>query len=273
MIALVITLTVIVAVLTVLVAGLLRSHASILRLLHELDPDAEGSPGSHDRRAAGAAPVIRTFPGVPAPSPLPDPVAGAPAADLSGTTLAGEAVVVRTTGVDHDTVLVFLSSGCSTCRRFFADLADASEVRLPRGTRLVIVAKDPAEESPGALSPLAPDWCELVMSGQAWTDFRVPGSPYVVAVDGSTGRVKGEGTGLSWEQVARLLAQATGDAGFVAVGGAHAGAAGRPAGDLERERRADRELLSAGILPGDPSLYPGAAPDSPPAGPAPGSAQ
>ncbi len=247
MTTLVVTLTLVVAVLAVLVAGLLRSHATILRRLHELD----SAPAAQ----VGTAPVIRTFPGVPAP--LPDPVSGAPAADLAGRTLAGDTVLVRTTGVGHDTVLVFLSSGCSTCLRFFTDLADPSNVRLPAGTRLVIVVKGPDAESPAALLPLAPAWLDVVMSTPAWVDFRVPGSPYVVAVDGRTGRVKGEGTGMSWEQVARLLAQATGDLGFVSDG---AGRAGRPAGDLDRETRADRELLAAGILPGDRSLYPDGAP-------------
>ena len=248
MTTLVVTLTVVVAVLSVLVAGLLRSHATILRRLHELDSGAAGQ--------VGAAPVIRTFPGVP--EPLPDPVSGAPAADLAGRTLTGETVLVRTTGVGHTTVLVFLSSGCSTCLRFFSDLAEQPNVRLPAGTRLVIVVKGLEAESPAALLPLAPAWVDVVMSTEAWTDYRVPGSPYVVAVDGPTGRVQGEGTGMSWEQVARLLAQATGDLGYVSDG---AGRVGRPAGDLDREARADRELMAAGILPGDRSLYPDDATD------------
>jgi hypothetical protein len=246
----VIGLAVVVAGLTVLVAGLLRSHATILRRLHELDQGGS-APG-----ADPTVPNFRTFPGVPAPpggsASLPDPVPGAPATDLSGLTPHGESVLVRTTGMQTDTVLVFLSAGCSTCHRFFADLADP-RLPLPPKTRLVIVTKGPDQESPSGVAGLAPDGVDLVMSTEAWSDFRVPGSPYVVAVDGGTGRVKGEGTGMSWEQVARLLAQATGDVGFLADGESRRH---RPVSDLDREARVDRELMAAGILPGDASLYP-----------------
>ncbi len=256
MTAAVIGLTVVVAGLTVLVAGLLRSHATILRRLHELDPAGSDPQSDAGLQARAGGPDFRTFPGVPAPpdgpAPLPDPVPGAPAADLSGVTPTGESVLVRTTGMATDTVVVFLSSGCSTCQRFFRDLADR-RLSLPPRTRVVIVTKGPEEESPSAILEVAPPGLDLVMSSQAWADFRVPGSPYVVAVDGRSGRVKGEGTGPSWEQVARLLAQATGDLGYLTTGTDHRH---RPIGDLDREARVDRELLAAGVLPGDDSLYP-----------------
>jgi len=243
MTALISALTVLVLMMAVLVAGLLRSHATILRRLHALDGGEEAPPST--------APVIRTFPGVP--EPLGDPVPGAPAHDLVGRGLAEEAMVVRTAGVGHNTVIAFLTSGCSTCQNFWREFADPVNIRLPRGTRLVIVTKGLEAESPSALVPLAPKWAEVVMSTQAWTDFRVPGSPYVVAVDGPSGRVKGEGTGMTWDQVARLLAQATGDLAYLADTG---GRAAKPLGDAERESRVDHDLLAAGILPGDESLYP-----------------
>jgi hypothetical protein len=78
----------------------------------------------------------------------------------------------------------------------------------------------------------------VVMSSAAWTDYRVPGSPYFVLVDGPAGRVRGEGTGAHWDQVKNLLRQAADDAA-----------------DAGREVRIDRELLAHGIAPGDPSLY------------------
>ena len=262
MTAAVIGLGVVVAALTVLVAGLLRSHATILRRLHELDPAGTDARSPARLPAQVGGPDFRTFPGIPAPpdgpAPLPDPVPGAPAADLSGVTPTGESVLVRTTGMTTDTVAVFLSSGCSTCQRFFTDLADRW-LSLPPRTRVVIVTKGPEEESPSAILEVAPSGVDLVMSSQAWADFRVPGSPYVVAVDGTSGRVKGEGTGPSWEQVSRLLAQATGDLGYLTSGigtGTGAGHRHRPTGDLDREARVDRELLAAGVLPGDDSLYP-----------------
>lgn len=224
--------SVILALVLLLLFGLLRSHAAILRRLHELDEGTHRDPG-------------------PAPVRLADPTAAA--RPVRGETLSGELAVVAVSGVDHDTILVFLSSGCLTCHEFWTAFA-GDGVTLPADTRLVIVAKDLAEESPSELAKLAPRGVDLVCSSQAWVDYEVPGSPYVIAVAGANGRVQGEGTGMSWEQVAGLLAQATGDRTYV-VGDA-GGTVGKPLSDVAREARVDEELLSAGILPGDASLFP-----------------
>ena len=74
------------------------------------------------------------------------------------------------------------------------------------------------------------------MSSDAWQDYRVPGAPYFVLVDGATGRIAGEGSAQTWHQVASLMGSAGGDAS-------------------PRERLVDAELGAAGILPGDPWLY------------------
>jgi len=188
---------VILALVLFLVFGLLRSHAAILRRLHELEGKEPG----------------------PAPVRLADPSAAARYAKPRS-----------------------------------ADTETRDGVTLPARTRMVIVAKDLSEESPSELAKLAPRGVDLVCSSKAWSDYEVPGSPYVIAVEGATGRIQGEGTGMSWEQVAGLLAQATGDRTYV-VGDAARNVA-KPIGDVEREARVDQELLSAGILPGDPSLFP-----------------
>ena len=156
---------------------------------------------------------------------------------MKGETLEGEQVVVAVAGVERDTILVFLSSGCLTCHEFWAAFA-GDGVTLPARTRLVIVAKDLTEESPSELAKLAPRGIDLVCSSQAWVDYEVPGSPYVIAVEGANGRIQGEGTGMSWEQVAGLLAQATGDRTYV-VGDA-GGTVAKPIGDVEREARGRR---------------------------------
>ncbi|GGM18422.1 TlpA family protein disulfide reductase [Nakamurella endophytica] len=244
MTAVVLTLTVVVALLAVLVAGLLRSHATILARLHELDGGPAGTP------------AFRTAPGIPAPERsapvlLDDPAPVRRAPDVVGTTPDGEAVVVRTSG-DAGTVLLFLSSGCATCRAFWDELAAPAGITLPPGARLLVVTKGPEQESVSAVAELASPTAEVVLSTRAWADYAVPGSPYVVAVDGPTGRVVGEGTGGSWSQVARLLAQATGDLAYLP---GTTRRAGKPAADVDREARADRELMAAGIFPGDDSLY------------------
>ena len=117
----------------------------------------------------------------------------------------------------------------------------------------MVVTKDRAEESLSVISELAPPEVPLVMSSRAWDDYDVPGSPYFVLVDGPSGTVRGEGTGPDWEQVSRLLSQATGDASVAA--GLAANRVRKPDADAAREARIDDELLAAGVVPGDRSLY------------------
>lgn len=237
MTVLVLVETVLLAVLTVLVAGLLRAYGTVLRRLHELDAGSSSGPRQFDVQPA---PMVRQ----PA-----DPGFG-PAHDVTGETLAGEIVRTRVVDVEHDTLLLFLSSGCATCETFWAELGTPGGLRLPPGTRLLVVPQGAADESPDDLAAVAPDGVDVVLSSDAWRDYGVPGSPHVVFVDGPSGRIRGEGTGQSLRQVAELLARATGDAGFLT-----GRSAPKSARDEQQELSVDRELLAAGILPGDPRLY------------------
>ena len=218
--------TILLAVLTVLVAGLLRAYGAVLRRLHALDGGEDAGRFRLDSAPVGA------------PAARQDWTA---AHDLSGETVAGELVTTRVVGVEHDSVLLFLSSGCASCETFWDELARPAP--LPGGTRLVVITQGTEHESRAAVAELAPPGVEVLMSDSAWRDYEVPGSPHVVFVEGPTGRVRGEGTGQSWQQVARLVADAGRDR------------AGKPARDAEVEADVDRELMAAGILPGDPRLY------------------
>lgn len=229
--------TAVLVVLSVLVAGLLRAYATILRRLHELDGGLDAAPPFYV--AAGVAqPRGRT-----AVEGRADWTA---AHDVIGAGLDGEIAVIRVVGVEHDTVLVFLSSGCTGCAPFWAELAEPAALRLPAGSRAVVVTQDASSESVSQLREFCPPGVDLVMSSQAWTDYAVPGSPFLAVVSGATGRVTGEGSGQSLAQLAALIGRASADG---------PNPVGKPAPDLARERDVDRALLSAGIAPGDPSLY------------------
>ena len=207
--------TLVIVLLTVLVAGLLRSHADILRRLHALDGGGgDASPTTSQLDLA--------------------PTRGRRAADVDGVTLSDEIVHIAIDGVHHRTLLAFLSSGCLTCREFWDAFADDSSLGLTPDTRVVVVTKDPSEESVSAIRSLAPRDIPVVMASDAWANYDVPGSPYFVLVNGPTARVEGEGTGATWAHVRNLIEHAAGD---------------------EREVRIDRELLAHGIAPGDPLLY------------------
>lgn len=227
MTALVIVEGVVILVLGLLVAGLLRSHADILRALHDLGVDLE-----HDHHDVD----FNVQDGVMAPGNA----IGSPAHDISGATLDGGAIGMRLVGGEHRTLLAFLSSGCSTCFVLWKTLP----TQAPRDLRVVVVTRSPEDESVTSLRELAPEDVPVIMSSQAWGEYGVPGSPYFVLVDGERG-VIGEGSAGTWDRITQLLGEAGGDAQR----------SSRASGAV-RETRADAELAAAGIMPGDPSLYP-----------------
>lgn len=172
---------------------------------------------------------------------------------IVGVSPSGDDVALPIAGVVQDTLLAFLSSTCRSCEHLWRELQDGPQGLLPDAMRLVIVPKGPDRESPSAIASLAPPGCDVVMSSAAWSDFDIPGSPYFVLVEGGSGEVAGEGTGLSWSQVVELMGVSSGDA---AITDAERRTTRKPRRDRQHEEEIDRLLMDAGILPGDPSLYP-----------------
>jgi hypothetical protein len=214
--ALVAVETLLLVLLIVLVAGLLRSHAEILRRLGPAGLEgAEVPPPPVGARRTG---------GVPAPV-------------LGGTTPTGDPVTLSFSGAAAGpTLLAFLTSGCATCAGFWESLGES---RLPRGVQTVIVARGLEREQPARLRKLAPRGVPVVMSSQAWDDFAVPGAPYFVLVDGS---VRGEGVATSWTALSSLVDDAIADDRIVS--------------GPDRDRSVEETLAAAGIGPDHLSLYP-----------------
>jgi hypothetical protein len=236
-------LAVVVGLLVVLVAGLLRSHAEILRSLHQLGVNLDPSAAS-DSTPGNVA--IRSIP----------VTGGAPKSgrDIAGATPAGDAVSIAVREVRHMTLLAFLSSGCATCLDFWSAFASDSVPEVPGDARLVIVTKGAEHESVSSVHRLAPARIPVVMSSEAWDEYDVPVAPFFVLVDGTSGAIVGEGAASNWGQVTSLMAQAVTDAG-IGRQGRRSHAPGRPRGDALREARVDQDLLAAGIVPGDARLY------------------
>jgi hypothetical protein len=118
---------------------------------------------------------------------------------------------------------------------------------------VVIVTKGADREVPSEVRSRTTGRVPVVMSTEAWLDYQVPGSPFFVLVDGATGRKVGQGVASQVGQLAELVRRAEHDRGSTGRGrGRGEGSLGGPA----REAAADEVLAAAGILPGDPSLYP-----------------
>lgn len=223
-------------VLAAFAIALVHSYAGLAARVEALAGTAQGpaarSASSADHDAAGV---------------------GAVAQQVVGVSTAGDGVVVPLVDVERNTLLAFLTSTCTSCQGLWSELARGTGDVVPSELRLLVVTKGPEHESPTAIEEVAPAGCDVVMSSAAWSDFRIPGSPYFVLVERTTGSVLGEGTALSWPRVLDLAGVAAGDDKIAAgLRRDHR----KPLTDLAREEAVDQLLLDAGILPGHASLYP-----------------
>lgn len=265
MMAVVMIEAVVILLLAVLVVGLLRSHAEILRALHDLGVNLDDDSGDQTFRLRpglgqettdrpGAVDLRRAPPGVvEAQRPVDDPALLGEARDLSGETPDGEAAAVGVVGAPHPTLIAFLSTGCVTCQDFWDAFASGVTLDLDgRAVRIVVVTKSPQSESPGGVAQLAGTAFTTLMSDTAYDDYGVPVSPYFVLIDAHGSVILGEGAASSWTQLASLLDRAVADRG--AALGANRTRRELLGGTARRER-VDRALDAAGIGPDHPSLH------------------
>lgn len=225
MTAVVVIEAIVIVLLVILVAGLLRSHAEILRQL--------------DRLGAGED---ATTTSLPSPRPKVSGLAAAPLMSIEGETPTGSHRTVNLDNGRQATLISFLSTGCASCQVFWSAISSGQTLPVP-DTRVVIVTKGSDAESPSKVRGLAPSGIDVLMSSEVWDAFKVPMTPHFMLVDGN-GQVLGEGSALSWEQLVGMLEQSVADLEDP-----------RRMGTSERARFTDARLADAGVEPGDPSLY------------------
>ena len=231
--AVVVGLTVTVLLLGLLVVGLLRTQAEILRRLDSLgvrlDSDDASAPLT-------LGPTVRNR---------------SAKTDLTGVTPFGDPTVVSL-GVGEDPVLLaFLSTTCTSCTEFWDGLDSDSMVLHNARYRVVPVTLGPDEESPSRAQKLANPGVEVLMSSDAWAAFDVPGAPYFAVVDPEAGTVIGEGSASSMDSLVTFLGDAAGDRRWDREHKLNA----PDRTDADREKMIDEELKRAGLYPGDPRLH------------------
>lgn len=232
MLALVIVEGIVILLLTVLVAGLLRSHAEILRTLDRLGAgDGVPATGGGDVRLG---PTRRATEKVALQA-------------ITGQTIDGQFRTIALSGSRGYVLAAFLSSGCSTCKPFWSSFDDERDLPHP-DIRPVIVTKGANEESTSELRRLAPRDIPVVLSSAAWDAFRVPGTPYFQLIDAADGSVLGEGSASSWSRLLEMIRRSIGDSGDAPQNSLRRTTA-------ERLVDSDEELRQAGIAPGDETLY------------------
>jgi hypothetical protein len=227
MTGLVFALAVVVGLLGVLVVGLLRSHAEILRKLDSLGAAVGDDPGhAHDNQLTRVE------------------TRSTGSTDIVGVTPDGESVAVSLATGEDPTLVAFLSTSCSSCTEFWENLDASTRYFGGHRHRVLLVTLGADEESPTRAQSLRRGQADVVMSSEAWQQFEVPGAPYFIVVDSASG-VVGEGSAQTFPALEEFLSDSSNDAKWDE----------RQVRDDEDDR-IDRDLRAAGIDPGDQRLYP-----------------
>jgi hypothetical protein len=241
--------TILLMIVSLLVIGLLRSHADILQRLHALghgsaeeQTEAEGNEvGVADEIAPGLVPIPKS---TPRQDSLPALTA------VSGLSLELEEITVPLNLSHAYALLAFLGTGCLSCTDLWRDVEKVHD-DLPETVNLVVVTKDPGEENVTKLRNVRPHTVPVVMSSELWAQCEIPGSPYFLLVDGRSHTIVAGGSATGWHQVISLLGDSMGEL-EITEELARVNGAERRRTVLQRE---DDELAAAGLMPDDSSFF------------------
>ncbi len=141
---------------------------------------------------------IPTYRDHPATSPV----------DIGGVTPGGDHLTVTIVESADPVLLVFVSSSCLGCRDLWEGTA-ALRTSLPEAVHIFLVTKGPELEDATAIAALDPGDTPIVMSSQAYADYRVGGPPFFSVVVG--GEVRTEGVAWGIGETVRATRQALGE--------------------------------------------------------------
>jgi hypothetical protein len=150
---------------------------------------------------AGIRPIPSGVPGAPSPWP---------AVDVLGVGPHGRPVEVLLDQCDGHVLLAFLATQCPGCGEFWREMGGAGPAGLPAGVARIIVTRGPGTVSPDEVSDLVAGGggAPVVMSDQAWADYRVHGYPFFVLVEVGSHTVIGETVGFGWSDITSMVAHA-----------------------------------------------------------------
>ena len=133
------------------------------------------------------------------------------ASDVVGTAPDGRPVEIRLDAEDRPVLLVFLTTRCDGCDTYWQGLAAVGDPALV-GVVPVVVTKDSVGASLEEIRMLASglEGTGVVMSDQAWVDYRVTGYPFLVLIDPASRKILAESVGFGWTDVASVVAAGLG---------------------------------------------------------------
>lgn len=163
--------------------------------------ERRGEPLDDPAFLAGLRPIPAGSPGTPAPWS---------AADIVGVSPSGDPMEIRIDGGAGHLLLAFLNTDCDGCEEFWRGFRDPDALGLPSGVSSIVITKGPGSLSSAevALSANDIERVPVVMSDQAWIDYRVLGYPFFVLVDVVLNQVVGETVGLGWDDVIAMTGTA-----------------------------------------------------------------
>jgi hypothetical protein len=130
--------------------------------------------------------------------------------DIAGVTPDGLPCRIAVVEAAAPVLLLFLSAACLGCRDLWQGLPEL-HAGLAGAARLVAVTRGPGEESPEAIAALAADapsthGIDLVMSTEAFRDYRVNGPPFLALA--TADRVLTESVAWGVEQTLQIALDA-----------------------------------------------------------------
>ncbi|MGH9078586.1 MAG: hypothetical protein ACRDYE_00630 [Acidimicrobiales bacterium] len=135
------------------------------------------------------------------------PSAGEPASDIVGSSPTGDAVEVCIGDIGGVVLVAFMATRCDGCEAFWQGFGGAGQPLLPPSVTPVIVTRGADTVAPAEVRRLAASTgaVQVIMSDDAWSDYRVFGYPFFVLVDASTRTVLAETVGFGWSDLIGLV--------------------------------------------------------------------
>lgn len=132
------------------------------------------------------------------------------ASDVHGVSPWGEPAVLRIADAGHHLLLAFLHTECDGCADFWHRFRDPAAMGLAPGTSTAVITKGPGTVLSTEVARFAAgiDRVPVVMSDQAWLDYRILGYPFFVLVEAASNRVVAETLGIGWDDVLEMTRSA-----------------------------------------------------------------
>jgi hypothetical protein len=146
----------------------------------------------------------------PIPSGPPGTEEARPASDIVGVSPTGLRIEIRLDEFVGPLLLAFLHTKCDGCEEFWRGFRDDAVDELPPSVSAVVVTRGPGSVAPDDVERAAAGVgrVPVIMSEDAWSEYRVLGYPFFVLVDVTSHTVIAETVGFGWSDLISMIRSA-----------------------------------------------------------------